>query len=132
MSDEIIYRCAVKASDRVSGMPGPGLEWLRARRGLLAITPDHAICGDWRIPLDDDTKAVLFFTETGLGRSGVLELSRDGKSWQFGYGPMADPAAHLPIPVEEIALVGRSKWIARIIRIGILFALAYLLVDLLR
>lgn len=101
-SDKPRYWCATKAIRRNgSGPPKIALHWMFARRGILRVWPDRVTCGNWTIPFDDITEAVVYAGASPMGRTRVLMLRTADASWQFGMNPWADPVPHLAIPVEE-------------------------------
>ncbi|KPP92070.1 MAG: hypothetical protein HLUCCA08_07045 [Rhodobacteraceae bacterium HLUCCA08] len=108
-----LYWCAVKAIRlEVPQPPGLSRNWATARRGILRIRPDRATCGDWTIPFDQITGAVVWTGPSPLGRTRVLMLSTAEASWQFSLNPWANPLPHLPFAVEERPLDRRLSWIS--------------------
>ncbi|MGR3274759.1 hypothetical protein ACSYAD_06560 [Acaryochloris marina NIES-2412] len=57
------------------------LEWVTSRRGMLILTESYLFCGDWEIPLDTVSEAVLLSLTGGY----VLKISTTaGDHYQFG------------------------------------------------
>ncbi|WP_143536913.1 hypothetical protein [Rubricoccus marinus] len=100
--DAPLYSCLTKASNRESGVPRASANWVVSRRGRFVVFPDRIRVGDWVIPFEEVSHAVLYrIPYLPFVDASVLELSDGETTYQFGFNPWAHPERHFPIPVEE-------------------------------
>lgn len=57
-----------------------GIDWITSQRAVLFLTEKYIICGKWRIPLDQITKASLIKIRGGQ----VLKIDTENNTYQFG------------------------------------------------
>lgn len=119
-----------KATDREAGGPRRSLNWAAARRGMFKVFADRVEVGDWRIPFASVDRAALHRVPyLFVFKLDVLELEADGRTYQFGFNPWADPVPHLPLEIERRAgKLGYSKF-SVVVRLLAAAAVLYFLWD---
>ena len=76
-----------------------GLDWLTARRARIRVFEDRVECGDWVVPYEKVSDAVLFETRSGIFRCFILRLRTSEHTYQFGLNHHAFWRAELPFEV---------------------------------
>jgi hypothetical protein len=125
--DDYLYRCMTKATTAEGDDIRHSVSWMLSRRAFLKVYKDRLECGDWIIPYEAMSEAVLFRTRQLLIPCYVLRVKALGRIYQFGLNPGKFWEADLPFPVRrEQAALGYS-WFSIGIRLAAVLALVYLL-----
>jgi hypothetical protein len=123
------YRAWTKATNRESGPPRRSAHWITARRAWFKVFNDRLECGNWNIPFDSITEAVVYEVRQGLLTAQVLEVSTPEGTRQFGFNPWVKIADHLPFAVRCEQVRMRWSMFSIALRVG---AVAYLLYVMFR
>jgi hypothetical protein len=75
--------------------------WVTSRRGILKVTSDALICGNWMIPYETVDEAVLFQTRQCFITCYVLRIKAHGTIYQFGLNPGRFWKRELPFDVKR-------------------------------
>jgi hypothetical protein len=132
--DGVIYRCRVKATDRVGDLVRWSWNWILARHGDLRLTERTIECGDWTIPYAVIDEAVLFEVHSTSGDFRMLRVKSRGKTYQFGLKSTSfwryatDPcwSGEMPFPMGRgftrlCPLLSRKQKLWALVAYGILF-----------
>lgn len=122
---ELIYKCFCKATNSEKGEPRYSHNWVLARRDWLKIFPDRFECGDWEIPFEDVSEALVYKTRQGLIPVKILVLATPGGNFQFGVNPWSNPFKHIGIPTKEESIKLKYSAFSIIIRLVLVGYLAY-------
>lgn len=100
------------------------LEWVASRRGMLILTETSLFCGDWEIPLEMVSEAVLLSLTGGY----ILKISTvAGDHYQFGLNKNLDWEAQAVLPLTKrkgsIAYSTQSLILRAIVLMGVLWYL---------
>lgn len=100
------------------------LEWVASRRGMLILTETSLFCGDWEIPLEMVSGAVLLSLTGGY----ILKISTvAGDHYQFGLNKNLDWEAQAVLPLTKrkgsIAYSTQSLILRAIVLMGVLWYL---------
>lgn len=88
-----------------------GANWITARRAFLCVFGDRLECGDWYIPYQSITQAVLFKTRQMLIPCYILKIRTEDSVYQFGLNGHKFWAEELPFPVlRETGKLKYSKF----------------------
>jgi hypothetical protein len=127
---EILHRCMTKATTAEGDDIRRGFNWMLSRRGMLKVTTASLVCGDWTIPYDDISQAVLFSIRGAIFPCYVLRVKSGNRIYQFGlnggkWGKFWK--GELPFECErDSARIGYS-WFSATVRILLVGYAAYLL-----
>lgn len=105
---EPIYRCLTKGVKGASEAFEYGVSWVAARRSFLSVFQDRLECGDWTIPYEAMTQAVLFQTHQMWIPCYILKIQTADACYQFGLNGGKFWAGELPFPVTREA--GRLQY----------------------
>jgi hypothetical protein len=85
------------------------ISWLFSRRGMLKVTNDSLICGDWIIHYPEISEAVLFELTGAMFPGYILRIKTHQKVYQFGLGEGRFWNGQLPFPcVRDSSPIGYS------------------------
>ena len=106
-----LYQCLTKATTATGDQMKYGPNWVVARRARLKVFPDRLECGDWTIPNEEITEAVLFSIRSLVFIPGyVLRVTTDEATYHFGLNGGAFWKGELPFPVtRKKGSLGYSK-----------------------
>jgi hypothetical protein len=105
------------------------MRWAFARRGILAVFPDHLTCGDWVIAYDEFEEAVLS-ARPGIFVSGyVLRVATAERTVQLGLSRSRFWEGDLPFPVRREAPAPALVWRYRAYRVGVILGMVYLFLE---
>jgi len=99
--------------------------WVVSRRGTLQVLSDALECGDWRIPYDSISEAVLFSTRQMFIPCYVLRVAANGTIYQFGLNPGSFWKGDLPFPVKREKLRLKFSWFSIVVRVILLASIVY-------
>jgi hypothetical protein len=126
------YQCWTKATDAEPGPPRYSANWPLARRARFKSYPDRIECCDWVIPATEVRDAVLYEARQWFIPVSVLAVSTEHRTWQFGFNPWCNVAAHLPFPFRRERVRLRYSAFSLVIRALLIAYLASLLWQFLR
>ena len=121
----LVHQCLTKATTAEGEELRYSHNWVVSRRAMLEVWSDRLVCGDWTIPYDSITKAVLVTVPLLFRSCHVLQIDTAGKSYQFGLRATGFWAGALPFPVtREKGRLGYSA-ISIVARVIIVACLIY-------
>jgi len=123
MSNELIYKCWCKATNREDSEPRYSQNWIAAKRAWFKIFTDRVECGDWIIPKGSIDRAIAYKAKQGIIPVTILHLITKNGSYQFGFNSWVKPIGHLGIDVEEQSIKLKYSAFSIFIRLA---ALAYI------
>lgn len=86
LSEKVLIASGCKAITTTSNQDiKHGVNWATSRRAVLLLTDKNLVCGNWTIPLENISTAVLVSFSTILGKGQVLKIeTKDAAHYQFG------------------------------------------------
>lgn len=104
-----------------------GADWIVSQRAVILLTDKQIICGKWKIPIDNISKATLVKIKSLLGGVQVLKIdTKNNESYQFGMQANDEWINQniLELTVENGKVkTSTFSWIIRIVAIGYLIYL---------
>ena len=129
MTDEPIYKCWCKATNREKSGPRYSKSWVVSRRAWFRIYRDRIDCSGWVIPYPEVNEAIMYNTRVMFIPVQVLELVTDTGRYQFGFNPWASPSRHLPFEISQQNLRIRYSPFSIVVRLLAVTFLIYWVWD---
>ncbi|MDX1972830.1 MAG: hypothetical protein SFY68_09905 [Candidatus Sumerlaeia bacterium] len=121
-----IHRCLTKATAAEGDQLQYGPNWMLSRRGILKVFPDRLCCGDWEVPFDSITEAVLYSVRGPFFLPGyVLKITTPERTIHFGLNSGKFWKSDLPFAVKREAAQLRYSTFSRIVRLVVVVFIFY-------
>jgi hypothetical protein len=96
-----------------------------ARRGRLKVFDDRVECGNWRIAYTDVQQAILYHYKYLFMTTTAIHLVTADGHYQFGFNPLASPADHINLDVDEKEIELTYSTFSKILRLSLIPYIAF-------
>ena len=125
MKESVIYKAWCKATNLEDSEPRYSQNWIVSKRAWFKMFGDRIECGNWTIPYEKVTKAIVYRTKQMFIPVTVLHLITNEGSYQFGFNPWANPIKHLNIEYEEQEIRLKYSVFSIVIRVLLVLYIIY-------